>query len=433
MQEWLQISLILCTFGFLREFRPSEPFVTEFLSGEWRDITSEQLNREVYPVGTYSTLGLLVIVFLVTDILRYKPIIIASACSGIIIWSMLLWTTSLLSLQIVQFFYGFFMAAEVAYYTYMYAKVDKEKYQKVTGNARAAILAGRFLASLISQILVTFNWMDLRELNFLTLGAQIISLIIAVLLPSVGISLYFYAVPQSQDDNENTNESQKLSNLTPKFSYTKASTLLWKHFLDSYSNPKIVQWSLWWALAMAGFLMVQIYVQILWQEIDSEREFLFNAGVEAFLTLFGAIAAFLAGILTSKAFDKFDLWILTVCSLLEGIFIIISSQTDLIWVAYVMYVLFGILYSFMITIVSATVAKHLADDSFALIFGINTLGALVFQSILTAVVISWLNLSTRSQFLIYGCYFVVLSIIYLVTSLVRLVVQKKSNEYAIRD
>lgn len=124
MKEWLKISLVLCSFGFFREFRPSEPFVTEFLSGEWRNITSEQLNRDVYPIGTYSTLGLLVIVFLITDILRYKPIIIASACAGIIIWSLLLWTTSLWALQLVQLFYGFYMAAEVAYYTYVYTNKD---------------------------------------------------------------------------------------------------------------------------------------------------------------------------------------------------------------------------------------------------------------------------------------------------------------------
>lgn len=72
MKDWLKISLILCTFGFFREFRPSEPFVTEFLSDtQWRNITSDQLNRDVYPIGTYSTLGLLCIVFLVTDILRF--------------------------------------------------------------------------------------------------------------------------------------------------------------------------------------------------------------------------------------------------------------------------------------------------------------------------------------------------------------------------
>lgn len=54
----------------------------------------------------------------------------------------------------------------------MYAKVDKDKYQKVTGNARAAILTGRFTASVCAQLLYSFHIMDLRELNYLTLGGE---------------------------------------------------------------------------------------------------------------------------------------------------------------------------------------------------------------------------------------------------------------------
>lgn len=71
MKEWISISLILCTFGFFRELRPNEPFVVEFLSnGVWRNVTSEQLNREIYPFGTYSYLFQLCVVFMITDILR---------------------------------------------------------------------------------------------------------------------------------------------------------------------------------------------------------------------------------------------------------------------------------------------------------------------------------------------------------------------------
>lgn len=70
MKSWLGITLILCTYGFFREFRPSEPFVSEFLSGHWRDLTAEQITQLVYPIGSYTYLGLLVVVFLVTDILR---------------------------------------------------------------------------------------------------------------------------------------------------------------------------------------------------------------------------------------------------------------------------------------------------------------------------------------------------------------------------
>lgn len=70
MEQWLKISLVLCSFGFFRALKPSEPFVTEFITGEWRNVTAEQVNREVYPISTYSYLAQLIVVFLVTDIVR---------------------------------------------------------------------------------------------------------------------------------------------------------------------------------------------------------------------------------------------------------------------------------------------------------------------------------------------------------------------------
>lgn len=69
----------------------------------------------------------------------------------------------------------------------------------------------------------------------------------------------------------------------------KAGKLLWSHFKAAYSDKTILTWSIWWALAMAGFLMIQTYVQLLWQEIDTDRDQFFNGGVESALTFFGAI------------------------------------------------------------------------------------------------------------------------------------------------
>lgn len=68
MQEWAKVSLLLCTFGFLKELRPSEPFFVDYIMG--RNVTAEQINRDIYPLGTYSSLVQLVIVFLITDYFR---------------------------------------------------------------------------------------------------------------------------------------------------------------------------------------------------------------------------------------------------------------------------------------------------------------------------------------------------------------------------
>lgn len=93
-------------------------------------------------------------------------------CCGIIIWSLLLWTTSILALQILEFFYGTYMATEVAYYTYMYAKVDKANYIKVTSYTRVAMLIGKLIASISGQALIYFSLMDYRDLNYITLAGE---------------------------------------------------------------------------------------------------------------------------------------------------------------------------------------------------------------------------------------------------------------------
>ncbi|XP_041771461.1 thiamine transporter 1-like [Anopheles merus] len=475
MQPWLRVSLLLCVFGFFRELRVSEPFVTEFLSGEWRDIEPEQLNRDVYPIGTYSQVALLVFMFLLTDVLRYKSIIVFSACLGIVIWSLLLWTESLAALQVVQVLYGAYMASEVAYYTYIYAKISREKYQQVTGNTRAAILLGRFLSGVISQVLVSTGAMNVRDLNYITLGTQAVSLLWSFLLPPVKTSVYFYArdedakptdgrvacdpvptPPQQEQEqkgqdqlelhgdngldasqkvspdrttpNNEPNESVENGTATAKtidalpkarFSASRAVRLLWKHLISAYRQLPVVQWSLWWALAMAGFIQVQVYVQLLWHEIDQQQGTLFNGGAEALLTLLGAMSALAAGYIANRIFEQWALWILTVCSGLQGGLIFYSGFATNIWVAYVLYILFGTLYLFMVTMASAIVAKYLEEDSFGLIFGINMFVAVGVQALLTLATISerGLMLDPRDQFKVYGGYFLVLSIIYLIAAI----------------
>lgn len=113
------------------------------------------------------------------------------------------------------------------------------------------------------------------------------------MLPSVNASMYFYAeedktLPsKSLDIEENDGfsgkhqknvdgaeimtadrEQQMNSEMSgkgamtthhadsPQFSCSRAFSVLWTHFTMSYSNEAVVVWSIWWALAMAGFLQV---------------------------------------------------------------------------------------------------------------------------------------------------------------------------------
>lgn len=408
LKHWQKISLLLCVFGFFKDFRPSEHYIYEFLIGPWRDLTPEEVSQKVYPVATYSYLAQLAIVFLITDFLRYKPLIIVLGFSGIIIWSMLLWTTSLLELQILEVFYGTYMSTEVAYYTYMYAKVPYQHYQKVTGYVRAAILTGRFLSGVVGQIVISFEWMDFRELNYITFAAQIFATAWAFLLPSVHKSIYF------------NQENSEVTPLKTGRKTKKAFSLLLKHFTTSYSNVHVIKWSLWWAMATCGFIQVQSYMQPLWFMIDPKREEIYNGAVEAALTLLGTLAALLAGSMKTDWKLKGEL-LLTVCSIIQGSALLIASQTSYVFISYACYIVFGSIYHFTITVVTSEVAKDIPEDTCGLVFGLNTLIALILQTILTLVVVDGdvgLGLNARYQYIVYGGYFICIATIFIIFGIV---------------
>lgn len=173
--------------------------------------------------------------------------------------------------------------------------------------------------------------------------------------------------------------------------------------------------------------MILTYVQFLWQQIDPDKLGFYNGAVEAALTLCGALSAFAAGHIKSRTFDKFSLFITATISVICGAFIIISSFATNVFLAYAMYILFGIFYNFMITMSSAMIARRLTNDSFALIFGINFFGAVLVQTILTLIVVSdnfW-TLDPRGQFLAYGVYFVGIGIIFFIASFTQLFNMRK--------
>lgn len=68
----------------------------------------------------------------------------------------------------MEVFYATMTACEVAYSTYIYAKVDKVYYQKVTSHMRAAALTGRFTSAVLAQLLLSFSILDVASLNHIT-------------------------------------------------------------------------------------------------------------------------------------------------------------------------------------------------------------------------------------------------------------------------
>jgi thiamine transporter 2/3 len=55
----------------------------------------------IFATGTYVYLAELVFVFLVTDLLRYKPVIVMDGISAIVTWSLLIWGKGIQVMQVM--------------------------------------------------------------------------------------------------------------------------------------------------------------------------------------------------------------------------------------------------------------------------------------------------------------------------------------------
>ncbi|XP_065598108.1 thiamine transporter 1 isoform X3 [Cyrtonyx montezumae] len=443
---WALPTGLLCAYGFFCSIRPSEPFLTRYLLGPHKNLSETQVFNEIYPVWTYSYLALLFPVFLATDYLRYKPMVLLQGLSLIVTWFLLLYAQELRAFQLLEFFYGMGTATDIAYYSYIYSVVSVDLYRKVTSYCRSATLVGYTVGSVCGQLLVSLAGWSLFSLNVISLTSISVAFGMAWFLPMPQKSLFFHhAAPQPFSlemkvmDCKNGGivqdqpgiprvpgwehevkmplnwEGHSAEKKEQKVDVLKVLKDIWRDFLQCYSSQTMLCWSVWWALSTCGYFQVINYAQGLWEMVlPSHSTDIYNGGVEAASTLLGAVAVFIVGhIKTSWA--TWGEVALALFSFLIAAAVYIMDTVHNIWVCYASYVVFRIIYMLLITIAMFQIATNLSVERYALVFGVNTFIALALQSLLTLIVVdaSGLGLDIFTQFMIYASYFAAISVVFL--------------------
>ncbi|NXP16179.1 S19A3 protein, partial [Thinocorus orbignyianus] len=267
------------------------------------------VTNQIFPVWTYSYLALLFPVFLITDYVRYKPILLLQGISFIITWLLLLFAHGVLAMQMVEFFYGMATASEVAYYAYIYSVVTTDRYQKVTSYCRSITLVAATVAAVLGQLLVSLADVSYFHLNAITLASVSLAFLSSFFLPVPQKSMFFHrkdasppapgpeqAVDPVASDRPSSCQEDKGSPSADRGPTLKAQAdkarsqndvlrvlvQLGKDLRDCYSSRKLLYWSLWWALATAGFNQVVNYIQVLWDfRAPSHSSAVYNGAVEA--------------------------------------------------------------------------------------------------------------------------------------------------------
>lgn len=447
--SWLYPTVILCMFGFFSMMKPSEPFLIPYLSGPDKNLTSTEMTNEILPVWTYSYLVLLLPVFVLTDYVRYKPVILVQGISFIITWLLLLFGQGVKAMQAVEFCYGIVTATEVAYYAYIYSVVSPEHYQKVSGYCRSITLVAYTVASVLAQLLVSLAKLSYFYLNVISLVSVSVAFLFSLFLPMPKKSMFFHAKPSKgvekssstnavleecqERETSGSNEENPTSEIPspwgnlddsrqsgpkPKNVAVRVFVQWVQDLKECYSSKHLFYWSLWWALSTAGFNQVLNYVQILWDyKAPSQNSFIYNGAVEAIATFGGALAAFAVGYMKVN-WDLLGEMTLAIFSVVNAGSLFLMHYTTNIWACYAGYLIFKASYMLLITIAVFQIAINLSMERYALVFGINNFIALVIQTIITVIVVDQrgLNLPIHIQFLVYGSYFAAVAGIFLMRS-----------------
>ncbi|KAF5902951.1 thiamine transporter 1-like, partial [Clarias magur] len=397
--------------GVLVHVIPSEPFLTPFLMGPDKNLTETEVMNRIYPVWTYSYLALLFPVFLATDYLRYKPVLILQSASYIITYAMLVKAQGVLAMQFLEFFFGIATATEIAYYSYIYSVVEPAHYQKVTGFCRSVTLLASAVGSLSGQILVSAAQVPLLHLNIISLSSFCVAFLAPWCLPMPSKSLFFHqevSVPQNNAGKVLVNQSEDHEGKMP-VNVNEDNTVVERHygrtgglvevlktlradFVKCYSCRTLLTWSVWWSLSTTGYFQVINYTQVLWEHIMSSKEFvIYNGYVETLSTLLGALAAFGVG-LVKVPWAVWGELALFIFSMIIAVAVYIMVGVQNIWVCYTSYVIFRTTYMLLITIATYQIAANLSMQRYALVFGVNTFVALLLQSLLTVIVVDSVGL-----------------------------------------
>lgn len=131
-------------------------------------------------------------VFLATDYLCYKPVLILQAVSLVVTYFMLVKAQGVLAMQFLELFFGLATATDIAYYSYIYSVVEPAQYQRVTGYCRSVTLLGSAAGSLAGQLLVSVAQVPLLYLSIITLVSVILAFVAPWFLPMPGKSLFFH-------------------------------------------------------------------------------------------------------------------------------------------------------------------------------------------------------------------------------------------------
>jgi len=146
---WLRLALL----GFLLNMKPSEPFLTDYLLNV-KNFTDTELAVDVWPWSTFGAFIFLLPFGVLAELIGSRAVIFIGILCREVTRVMLIYSSSLSAMAIMQIAYGAGVAGDAIYFAYVFAVAPPSQYAWLTSVVLAAYHAGNVIGAVAGQCLV---------------------------------------------------------------------------------------------------------------------------------------------------------------------------------------------------------------------------------------------------------------------------------------
>eukprot|EP00761_Pharyngomonas_kirbyi_P014794 gb/GECH01014824.1/.p1 GENE.gb/GECH01014824.1/~~gb/GECH01014824.1/.p1 ORF type:complete len:570 (+),score=79.25 gb/GECH01014824.1/:1-1710(+) len=396
-------AIMFCIFFFFYLFKPSEPFLVDFLTDS-KGFSQQTVFYKIFPLWVYAHMIAQIGVTLIPEFLSHNLVVFIGMMMAVTTILILLFAKSLIWMQIQQVTVAVTFAVQPIATAALYHTMPCSVYQLVTSLTRSCTLLGTVSSSLLGQLLY-LHGIPLKYLFIISLVAALFCAILCVgLLPYVPSLRKIRRIQGSQK--------------TPIW-----TTL--KEIMLSYSNSFSVSiWSIYSIVLMAVHGLMITYYQNLVKELDPSLTYNgYFIGVAYTLAAIGALLPCRADRFIPAAWN----YMLTpamciIFPLVMGICFLGLSVARSLILLYSLLVVIHTFFEMSIVVAFTQIAQGLHVSRFASIFSLNQTVSLIFQFLLQLIVgESVLKLNVQHEFAAFGFVLLALSIVMLLTAIGRTV------------
>jgi len=348
----------LCLVGFFVNCQPSEAYLTLYLKSV-KQLTSEQLDNDVWPYDTYGSFAFLIPVGILAEMCGYRITIGIGLLCRELTRVLLLWSSGVDAMAAMQVTYAGATAVNTVYFSYIYMCVNREHFVQVTAVIHMAYYLGNAVGSLLGQLL--FSYAGFQEqmsgLFYLSWGFTSLGTFIFVLFSPAPI----HEAPES----------------LVTLARSRGLMAVVDTVRAMYSESLVLLWSLWWLMGLGSHNMIANYYQTQFAEIDPSIGHSLGY-VEFIMMLVSACAAMLPNAVAQALIRHSLLIILTSSALMGFLYYAATVWQSSIYYSYAFNISAISLYSFQYAAGSSVIAAQMHDQRYAILFTANSSFPMVF-------------------------------------------------------